>query len=174
MIEVLHRTVLSFLLITVAVLWTSCGNDPIIINGWPNFRVVGVVKDKETLEPLHKVVIGLMHYLPDIPDSVLIVGLMHYLPDIPDSVLNDTSAYPLIEGIVSWQETGKDGAFEWPWVVYPCSPPYSECMRDIISRTVAWESGYKLWRYNARRDTIFEVQARKDSLNIYMEKLDND
>jgi len=39
---------------------------------------------------------------------------------------------------------------------------------------VAWESGYKLWRYDARRDTIFEVHVRKDSLNIYMEKLYND
>jgi len=44
----------------------------------------------------------------------------------------------------------------------------------MISNTVAWKSGYKLWRYDVRRDTIFEVHARKDSLNIYMEKLAND
>ncbi len=122
--------------------------------------IVGLVRDKETLEPLSKVAIVRMHCVPDLPDSVLL----------------DTSFY-LIKG--GWPDTGEDGSFRWILGWYsacPSSSPasYRECALDMISNTVAWKSGYKLWRYDVRRDTIFEVHARKDSLNIYMEKLAND
>ena len=43
--------------------------------------------------------------------------------------------------------------------------------REWIAYLVAWRSGYRLWKYNVRRDTV----SKNTPLNvsIYMEKLDN-
>jgi len=169
MLEVLSRTILSFLFMTVVALSAGCGREKgvaekgVAIDEIPSFTIAGLVRDKATLEPLSKVAIGLMYCASDVPDSVLI----------------DTSFYIPIE---VWQDTGEDGSFRWAvgwWSVCRTSSraSYRECALELIGIAgiaTAWKSGYKLWRYNAQRDTIFEVHAHKDSLNIYLEKLDND
>ena len=144
------------------------------------YEIVGLVRDKETLQPLDTVLVGFKH--PEIPDSALIDSSVFILvtpewketgrhpltalwTENASSVLN----FNVVGGITA---TRKDGRFSY-FTFLPSCDSYPECMKEDISRMVAWKSGYKFWKYNAQRDTIIELEAWRDSLNIYMEKLDN-
>ena len=68
--------------------------------------------------------------------------------------------------------TNEDGYFKASWRL-DCEPRSSlSCREEYTERLVVFKPGYRVWSYDADRDTIFGGGYR-DSLNIYMEKLDN-
>ena len=155
-----RSVVRSLLLMTVAALWASCGNEKVSSTGSFGYPVVGLVRDKETLEPLNKVLIGLKH--PKIPDNTLLdsSSFLIFFPDegpIPN--------YDLMESVT---QSGEDGYFGGDiWL------PLDDNVKEHIIRLVAWKSGYRFWKYDAQSDTISRLDAHRVHINIYMEKLDN-
>ena len=176
-----RHVVFSFLFITVTVLWLSCGERPFITPADGGYEIVGLVRDKETLEPLDSVLVGLKR--PETPDSALTDSsvFMIVTPEWketnrhPQTALwtdDDTSVFLNFNVVGHIMETRESGHFKYFTFLPPCDS-YPECMKEDISRMVAWKSGYKFWKYNAQRDTIIELRVWRDSLNIYMEKLNN-
>ena len=171
--------VFSFLFMTIAVLWAGCGNEK-AVGGIRDGAIVvmGVVRDKETLEPLNKALVGVVY--PEVPDSTLIdsSAFLIVTPEWketgrhPQTALWTTEQPLVLNGDVMefLTETREDGFFEIGEFPSTCGS-YYECAIKRISRLVAWKSGYRFWTYNAQRDTV----SNNTPLNItvYMEKLDN-
>ena len=84
----LRCVVLSFLFITVATLWAGCGNKKVT-----GIRDGAVVRDKDTLEPLNKALVGVVY------------------SGIPDSVLIDSSAFSLSGDVMEFLTETKENGF---------------------------------------------------------------
>ena len=170
-----RRVVFSFLFLMVAVLWAGCENERVLVDG--AIVVMGVVRDKETLKPLDKALVGVVY--PEIPDSVLIdsSAFLIVTPEWketgrhPQTALWTTEQPLVLNGDVMefLTETREDGFFEIGEFPSTCGS-YYECAIKRISRLVAWRSGYRFWRYNVRRDTVSNNTPL--NVSIYMEKLD--
>ncbi len=156
----LPHVVLSFLLITVVILWAS-GCEKHFPIEYFGYGLVGVVRDKETLEPLNEVYVGIKY--PRIPDNALIDSSIFINADESTSI-----TYNVIYDLT---ETREDGYF------FLCEERGrfgdSECAKENTSKLIAWKSGYKLWKFDARLDTISGLDNDRIHINIYMEKLDN-
>ena len=145
--------VLSFLFITVAALWAGCGNEKVTAIRDGATVVIGVVRDKETLEPLNKALVGVVY------------------SGIPDSVLIDSAAFDLSVDVMEFlTETRENGFFRIYEFPNTCGAHY-DCAITRISRLVAWRSGYRLWKYNVRRDTVSNNTPL--NVSIYMKKIEN-
>ena len=156
----LRRVLLGSLFVTVAVLWIGCGYEKVLPTGPFGYPLVGLVRDKETLEPLNKVLVGLKR--PKIPDNALIDS-SSFLIFFPDE--GPVPNYDFMESVT---QSGEEGYFsEGLWL------PFDDNVKEHIIRLVAWKSGYRFWKYNARLDTISRLGNNRVHINIYMEKLDN-
>ena len=160
------RTVVrSLLLMTVVALWAGCV-ERAFTPADGGYALVGLVRDKETLEPLNKALLGFKR--PEIPDSAFIdsSAFMTFVMS-GDSV----DVIPNLNVMMGITATREDGYFALcgSMSIYGDS----KCVKENISRLIAWKSGYKFWKYNARRDTISRLDNDRVHINIYLEKINN-
>ncbi len=172
------RCVVLSLLMTVAALWAGCGNEKVTALRDGAIVVMGAIRDKETLEPLNKTLVGVVY--SGIPDSVLIdsSAFLIVTPEQKETGRHPQTALwtieqPLVlnyEVMEFFTETSENGLFEIYEFPSTCGSHY-DCAIERISRLVAWRSGYRLWKYDVRRDTVSNNTPL--NVSIYMEKIEN-
>ncbi len=88
---------------TVAALWAGCGEVTVIADDW-GYGLVGLVRDKETLEPLNKALVGIVY--PEIPDSALIDSSAFIIFVTYDDSVHVTLNENIMKGVTSTREDG--------------------------------------------------------------------